>query len=81
LRLWCRRDYPEAKLQENLDAEIFGVLLEEAKEAFDEEIVVELKSETVEDVDENCERILQWIQTWRENQRTKVLEEKEGGNG
>ncbi|ERF69327.1 hypothetical protein EPUS_04032 [Endocarpon pusillum Z07020] len=70
--LWDRlraRDYPEAKLQENLDAEIFGVLLEEAKEAFDEEMVVELKSETAEDVEENCERILQWIQTWRENQR------------
>jgi broad-specificity NMP kinase len=69
------RDYPEAKLQENLDAEIFGVLLEEAREAFDEEMVVELKSETVEDVDENCERILQWIQTWREDQRKKLVEE------
>jgi adenylate kinase len=70
------RDYPEAKLQENLDAEIFGVLVEEAKEAFDEEMVVELKSETAEDVDENCERILQWIQTWRENQRRKGFEEE-----
>lgn len=69
------RDYPEVKLQENLDAEIFGVLLEEAREAFDEEMVVELKSETVEDVDENCERILQWIQTWREDQRKKLVEE------
>ena len=67
------RDYPEAKLQENLDAEIFGVLLEEAKEAFDGEMVIELTSETVEDVEENCERILQWIQTWRENQRKKML--------
>jgi adenylate kinase len=44
------------------------VLAEEAREAFDEEMVVELKSETVEDVDGNVERILQWIQNWRENQ-------------
>lgn len=73
------RAYPEAKLQENLDAEIFGVLLEEAKEAFDEDMVVELKSETVEDVDANCERILQWIRTWRQNQRKKVLELERGG--
>jgi broad-specificity NMP kinase len=68
------RNYPEAKLQENLDAEIFGVLLEEAKEAFDEEMVVDLKSETVEDVDQNCERILQWMQTWRESQRGEEAE-------
>ena len=63
------RDYPEAKLQENLDAEIFGVLAEEAREAFDEGVVVELKSETVEDIDSNCERILEWVKTWREEHR------------
>jgi adenylate kinase len=60
------RDYPEAKLQENLDAEIFGVLAEEAREAFDEGVVVELKSETARDVDANCERILKWVKTWKE---------------
>jgi broad-specificity NMP kinase len=63
-------------VQENLDAEIFGVLLEEAREAFDEEMVVDLKSETVEDVEANCERILQWIQTWREDQGKKGPEDK-----
>jgi adenylate kinase len=59
------RDYAETKLQENLDAEIFGVLAEEAREAFDEGVVVELKSETVEDIDANCERILEWVETWK----------------
>lgn len=59
------RDYAEAKLQENLDAEIFGVLAEEAREAFDEGVVVELKSETVEDIDTNCDRILEWVETWK----------------
>lgn len=71
---WECRDYPEAKLQENLDAEIFGVLLEEAKDAFDEDIVIELKSETVEDVEKNAEQILQWIQAWRLNQRQREFE-------
>ena len=65
LLLYCR-DYPEAKLQENLDAEIFGVLAEEARDAFDEGVVVELKSETAEDIDSNCERILEWVKAWRE---------------
>jgi adenylate kinase len=72
LRAWLTilllygREYPEAKLQENLDAEIFGVLAEEARDAFDEGVVVELKSETAEDIDSNCERILEWVKKWRE---------------
>lgn len=48
-----------------MDAEIFGVLLEEAREAFDEEIVVELNSETSEDVENNCDRIAKWVDAWK----------------
>ncbi|KAJ5610079.1 Adenylate kinase isoenzyme [Penicillium lagena] len=62
------RGYHEAKLQENLDAEIFGVLLEEAREAFEEEIVVELNSEKDDDVDSNCARITTWVDTWKKTQ-------------
>ncbi|BAE55118.1 unnamed protein product [Aspergillus oryzae RIB40] len=58
----------EDKLQENLDAEIFGVLLEEACEAFDEEVVVELMSEKDDDVEGNCERISSWVSSWKINQ-------------
>lgn len=61
----CCRGYHEDKLQENLDAEIFGVLLEEAREAFDEEIVVELNSEQDGDVDSNCARVSQWVDNWK----------------
>lgn len=62
------RGYHEEKLQENLDAEIFGVLLEEAREAFDEEIVVELNSEKDDDVEANCARISQWVENWKKQQ-------------
>ncbi|KAE8147368.1 DUF1671-domain-containing protein [Aspergillus avenaceus] len=62
------RGYKQAKLQENLDAEIFGVLLEEAREAFDEEVVVELNSEQDDDVENNCARISTWIDCWKTNQ-------------
>lgn len=48
-----------------MDAEIFGVLLEEAREAFDEEIVVELNSEKDDDVESNCARIAEWVDTWK----------------
>ncbi|KAL3489461.1 DUF1671-domain-containing protein [Aspergillus germanicus] len=62
------RGYHETKLQENLDAEIFAVLLEEAREAFDEEIVVELNSEEDGDVDANCSRIASWVESWKSDQ-------------
>lgn len=48
-----------------MDAEIMQVLLDEARESYKEEIVVELKSESTEDVEANLERVEQWIETWR----------------
>ncbi|EFE37444.1 hypothetical protein TRV_07925 [Trichophyton verrucosum HKI 0517] len=64
------RSYSEEKLQENLDAEIFGVLLEEAREAYDEEIVVELESETDDAIESNCQRIKSWIDSWKQSHAT-----------
>ena len=70
------RNYPEAKVQENMDAEIFGVVSEEAEEGWGEEgQVVELKSEEAEQVEENAERILEWVVGWRKDQEGK----KNGG--
>jgi adenylate kinase len=59
------RKYPEAKLQENLDAEIMEVILQEAHEAFDEQIVIELTSNTSDEMETNLERIEQWIKQWK----------------
>lgn len=41
------------------------MLMEEAREAFDEEIVVELNSEKDEDVESNCARIAAWVEDWK----------------
>ncbi|KAI9683124.1 MAG: factor activating pos9 [Trizodia sp. TS-e1964] len=60
------RGYKEEKLQENLDAEIMQVVLEEAREAFDAACVVELRSDCAEDVEANVERIEEWVRKWRE---------------
>ena len=62
------RKYNAKKLEENMDAEIMQVLLDEARDAFDEEIVVELQSNQLEDVDENVERIETWLDNWRKDQ-------------
>ncbi|KAH0612548.1 uncharacterized protein H6S33_008928 [Morchella sextelata] len=59
------RNYPEKKLQENLDAEIMQVILEEALESYDEEIVVELQSDNTEEIDSNVERIDSWLKQWK----------------
>jgi adenylate kinase len=61
------RGYTGKKLEENMDSEIMQVLLDEAREAYKEEIVVELKSESTEDVDGNLERVEQWVEQWKKD--------------
>uniref|UniRef100_T1JDR8 Adenylate kinase isoenzyme 6 homolog n=1 Tax=Strigamia maritima TaxID=126957 RepID=T1JDR8_STRMM len=53
------------KLQDNLQCEIFQTILEEAKDAYPIEIVHELQSNTPEDMDENVEKILKWVEMWK----------------
>ena len=57
--------YPLKKIQENNMSEIMGVVLDEAREAYAQEIVVELQSETVQDMESNVVRIIQWIENWQ----------------
>jgi len=45
-----------------------NVVLDEAREAYAEEIVVTLQSESTNDLESNVSRILQWIEAWRKNQ-------------
>ena len=59
------RSYSAKKLQDNVEAEIMQVILDEAREAYAEEIVIELPSNTVEDIESNVARTLAWLQAWR----------------
>lgn len=61
------RQYSEQKLQDNLDSEIMEVLLQEARESYDAEIVVELRSDEADDVENNVERVKIWIKDWKQN--------------
>ncbi|KAM0276351.1 hypothetical protein ACHAQH_006844 [Verticillium albo-atrum] len=63
------RNYAEAKLQENLDSEIMEVLLSEAREGFEEQIVVELTSNTAEEMESNVERVVSWLEQWKKDQQ------------
>ena len=63
----CFRGYPLKKIQENNEAEIMEVVLDEARSSYPEQIVVELKSEGTEDLESNVVRIVQWINAWRKD--------------
>ncbi|KAK0662314.1 Adenylate kinase isoenzyme 6-like protein [Lasiodiplodia hormozganensis] len=66
------RGYNSRKLDENMDAEIMQVLLDEARDAFDEQIVVELRSDSADEVEQNCERIEAWVRQWKEEHKDGV---------
>ncbi|KAI0053162.1 P-loop containing nucleoside triphosphate hydrolase protein [Auriscalpium vulgare] len=72
-KLWDRlekRGYPLKKIQENNEAEIMNVVIDEARSSYAEEIVVELQSEGMEDLEGNVARIVQWIQAWQNDRGT-----------
>jgi broad-specificity NMP kinase len=64
------RNYPLKKIQENNEAEIMEVVLDEARSSYSAEIVVELKSEGTDDLEGNVARIVQWIKSWRADHGT-----------
>ena len=62
-----KRGYNEKKRSENMEAEIMQVILEEARESYAHEIVHEVPSNTVEDMENNVERVAQWCQQWQKD--------------
>lgn len=58
------RGYHSAKVDENMDAEIMAVVLQDAQEAYDPAIVIELQSCDNEDSEQNIQRIMAWANQW-----------------
>lgn len=65
--VFCRRGYSTKKVGENVECEIMQIVLEEAKEAYPDEAVHEVQSNSVEELESNCSRVEQWLDTWRSN--------------
>lgn len=59
------RGYTGKKLEDNIDCEIFQTILDEAKASYREEIVHELYSNTPEEMEQNVNRICQWVHQWK----------------
>merc|ERR1711939_736256 len=69
-RLWSRlekRGYSLKKIEENNTAEIMQTVLDDARESYDEQVVVELQSESPDDIESNVARIVQWVEAWKQN--------------
>ena len=64
------RGYSGKKLEDNIDCEIFQTILEEAKGSYKEEIVHELHSNTPKQMEDNINRICQWVQQWKVDNHT-----------
>ena len=61
------RGYAQNKITENVECEIMQVVLEEARESYAEEIVHELPSNTVEDMESAVARVRQWLDAWKQD--------------
>ncbi|KAI9173336.1 factor activating pos9 [Blastocladiella emersonii ATCC 22665] len=58
------RKYNQKKLEENVTAEIMQVILEDARGSYKEDIVVELQSNTVDEMESNVEQLSSWAEEW-----------------
>ncbi|XP_057840045.1 adenylate kinase isoenzyme 6 homolog [Cryptomeria japonica] len=59
------RGYMGQKLQNNIECEIFQVLLEEARESYAENIIMAVQSDTIDDISRNVNMLKEWVRNWR----------------
>jgi adenylate kinase len=65
-----QRNYSEKKRTENMECEIMEVVLEDARESYDESMVHELPSNTLDDMESNLARVEAWLEAWQANNGT-----------
>lgn len=59
------RGYSKKKLENNIEAEIFEIVIQEARNLFEPEIVHELTNDTPDELTRNVDRICQWVEQWK----------------
>lgn len=65
------RGYNEKKRSENMECEIMEIVSEAARESYAPEIVHDLHSNTVEELESNVDRVVGWIADWKSNNDIK----------
>ena len=59
------RNYNEKKLAENVQCEIMQVVLEEARNSYDISIIHEVQSNTIDEMENNVERVVEWVKQFK----------------
>lgn len=70
-----KRGYHKSKIEENIDAEIMGVIMQDAVESYEQEIVVELQSDDTAQMESNVDRIVSWVELWQSQHHSGVTNE------
>ncbi|CAR28773.1 hypothetical protein ZYGR_0U01320 [Zygosaccharomyces rouxii] len=70
-----KRGYHQTKIDENIDAEIMGVVMQDALDSYEKEIVVELTSDSTEQMENNVDRIVSWVELWQDQHHSGVTNE------
>lgn len=87
---YTTRNYSQRKIDENIDCEIMNVIGAESREYYEgvdedgertgeEEVtttVVELVSDTEEDLEGNVERLMRWVEKWQGKRKEYVKDNK-----
>ena len=61
------RGYAQKKIEENIECEIMDETAFEVRESYKPEIIMELQSNEENDVQNNLEKIIEWIKVWVAN--------------
>lgn len=64
------RGYEGKKLEDNIDCEIFQVILDEARNSYKPDIVHEMVSITEQQLEENIQKVCMWLQNWFQQNQT-----------
>ena len=59
-----QRGYNQSKRSQNMECEIMQVILDEAKDSYANEVVVELQSNTIQEMEQNVDRVEAWYRQW-----------------
>ncbi|XP_065215503.1 adenylate kinase isoenzyme 6 [Planococcus citri] len=61
------RAYSDLKIRKNIECEIFQSILEEAMSSYEPSIIQELHNNNASDMEQNTAIIVEWINTWLQN--------------
>lgn len=56
------RGYDENKIRQNVECEIFQEILNEARDSYKEDIIIELQNNIPNDIETNVSHVKEWIE-------------------